>query len=120
MVSNYITNIDGDTYFKVFNGYKYAWVYVCNSSDESAATIAGNLEGNHYRDRVYIYDQPEIVSDIYEAMVNRDIQIVDVSELTNGNPIDFDALEPYQNDIDVDPDNGHVIALTSFISHFYE
>lgn len=120
-IEHYISRrVDGDTYFKVFNGYKYAWVYVCNSSDESAATIAGNLEGNHYRDRVYIYGQPKIVSDIYEAMVNSDIQIVDVSELTNGNPIDFDALEPYQNDIDVDPDNGHIIALTSFINHFYE
>lgn len=59
-------------------------------------------------------------TDVDEAMVNSDIQIVDVSELTNGNPIDFDALEPYQDDIDVDPDNGHVIALTSFINHFYE
>ena len=69
---------------------------------------------------MYVYDQPEIVIDTYEAMVNSDIQIVDVSELTNGNPIDFDALEPYQDDIDVDPGNGHVIALTSFINHFYE
>lgn len=120
MLNNYITNVDGDTYFEVYEGHKSAWVYVCNSSDESAATIAENLEGNHFRDRVYVYNQPEIISGIYEAMVNSDIQIVDVSELTNGNPIDFDALEPYQDDIDVDPDNGHVIALTSFIIHFYE
>lgn len=93
---------------------------ICNSSDESAATIAENLEGNHFRDRVYVYDQPEVISDIYEAMVNSDIQIVDVSKLTHGDPIDFDTLEPYQDDIDVNPDNGHIIALTSFISHFYE
>ena len=120
MLNNYITNVDGDTYFEVYEGYKSAWVYVCNSSDESAATIAENLEGNHFRDRVYVYDQPEIISDIYESMINSDIQIVDVSKLTKGKPIDFDALESYQEDIGIDPDNGHVIALTSFISHFYE
>lgn len=120
MLNNYITNVNGDTYFEVYEDYRSAWVYVCNSYDESAVTIAENLEGDHFRGRVYIYDEPEIVTAIYETMVNNDIEPVDVSELAKGQPIDFDALEPYQDDIDIDPDNGHVIALTSFINHFYE
>ena len=120
MLNNYIINVDGDTYFEVYENYRSAWVYVCNSSDESAVTIAENLEGDHFRGRVYIYDEPEIVTAIYETMVNNDIEPVDVSELAKGQPIDFFALEPYKDDISINPDNGHVIALTSFISHFYE
>lgn len=61
-----------------------------------------------------------IVTAIYEAMINSDIQPVDISELTKGKPIDFDSLEPYGDDICIDPFNGHAIALTTFISHFYE
>ena len=120
MLNNYITNVNGDTYFEVYEDYHSAWVYVCNSYDESAVTIAENLEGDHFRGRVYIYDEPEIVTAIYETMVNNDIEPVDVSELTKGHPIDFSALEPYEDDISINPDNGHVIALTSFINHFYE
>ena len=120
MLNNYITNVNGDTYFEVYEDYRSAWVYVCNSHDESAVTIAENLEGDHFRGRVYIYDEPEIVTAIYETMVNNDIEPVDVSELAKGQPIDFSALEPYEDDISINPDNGHVIALTSFISHFYE
>ena len=120
MLNNYITNVNGDTYFEVYEDYRSAWVYVCNSYDESAVTIAENIEGDHFRGRVYIYDEPEIVMAIYETMVNNDIEPVDVSELAKGQPIDFSALEPYEDDISINPDNGHVIALTSFISHFYE
>ena len=120
MINDYITNAYGDTYFQVSKGRKSAWVYVCNSADESAQTIAENLKGNHFKGRVNVYSQPKIVSDIYETMINSDIQIVDISELTNGKPIDFDSLDSYEDDISINPDNGHVIALTSFISHFYE
>lgn len=120
MLDNYVTNTNGDTYFEISKGYKSVWVYVCNSSDESAVTIAENLEGDHFRGRVCIYDEPEIVTAIYETMVNNDIESVDVSELAKGQSIDFSALEPYEDDISINPDNGHAIALTSFINHFYE
>ena len=40
-------------------------------------------------------------------------------ESMNGNAYEFYALEPYEDDISINP-NGHVIVLTSFISHFYE
>ena len=120
MLNDYITNTYGDTYFQVSKGRKSAWVFVCSSADESAQTIAENLKGDHFKGRVHIYSQPEVVMAIYETMINSDIQPVDVSELTNGKPIDFDSLEPYEDDISIDPDNGHVIALTTFISHFCE
>lgn len=120
MINNYITNTYGDTYFQVSEGRKSAWVYVCNSADESAMTIAENLKGDHFKGHVNIYDEPAIVMAIYEAMINSDIQPVDVSDLTKGKPIDFDSLDPYEDDISINPDNGHVIVLTTFISHFYE
>lgn len=120
MLNDYITNINGDTYFQVSEEHKSAWVYVCSSADESAQTIAENLKGDHFKGRVNIYDEPAIVMAIYEAMINSDIQPVDVSDLTKGKSIDFDALDSYEDDISINPDNGHVIVLTTFISHFYE
>lgn len=120
MIVDCVKNSLGETYYKIKEGKKIAWCFVCDNWDESAVTIAENLEGDHFRGRVYIYDEPEIVMAIYETMVNNGIEPVDVSELTKGQPIDFSALEPYEDDISINPDNGHVIALTSFISHFYE
>lgn len=117
MITDYMKNSLGESYFKVQEGKKVAWCFVCDESDESPQRIAENLEVNITR-RTEFHDLPQIVMMIYNSVTYNDMEPVDINDMMGDYEIDMASLARYENYIE--ERDGHLWAMPRIVDSIYE
>lgn len=100
MIVDWVKNSLGETYYKIKEGKKIAWCFVCDNWDESPQRIAENLEVD-ITSRTEFHDLPQIIMMIWNNFMNNGMEPVDINEMMDGYEVDMDSLIPYQLEMDV-------------------
>ena len=116
MIVDWVKNSLGETYYKIKEGKKIAWCFVCDNWDESPQRIAENLEVD-ITSRTEFHDLPQTIMMIWDNFVNNGMEPVDINEMMDGYEVDMDSLIPYQ--LDIKKKNGHLWAMPRIVNGIY-
>ena len=116
MIVDWMKNSLGETYYKIKEGKKVAWCFVCDNWDESPQRIAENLEVD-ITSRTEFHDLPQIIMMIWNNFMNNGMAPVDINEMMNGYEVDMDSLIPYR--LDIKKKNGHLWAMPRIVNGIY-
>lgn len=116
MIVDWVENSLGETYYKIKEGKKIAWCFVCDNWDESPQRIAENL-GVDITSRTEFHDLPQIIMMIWNNFMNNGMEPVDINEMMDGYEVDMDSLIPYQ--LDIKKKSGHLWAMPRIVDGIY-
>lgn len=116
MIVDWVKNSLGETYYKIKEGKKIAWCFVCDDWDESPQRIAENLEVD-ITSRTEFHDLPQIIMMIWNNFMNNGMDPVDINEMMDGYEVDMDSLIPYQ--LDIKKKSGHLWAMPRIVNRIY-
>lgn len=116
MIVDWVKNSLGETYYKIKEGKKIAWCFVCDNWDESPQRIAENLEVD-ITSRTEFHDLPQIIMMIWNNFMNNGMEPVDINEMMDGYEVDMDSLIPYQ--LDIKKKSGHLWAMPRIVNRIY-
>ena len=98
MIVDCVKNSLGETYYKIKEGKKIAWCFVCDDWDESPQRIAENLEFDITR-RIEFHDLPQIVMMIWNNLTKNGMEPVNINKMMDERVIDIGPLVPYREEI---------------------
>ena len=116
MIVDWIKNSLGETYYKIKEGKKIAWCFVCDEWDESPQRIAENL-GVDITSRTEFHDLPQIIMMIWNNFINNGMEPVDINKMMDGCEIDMNSLIPYQ--LDIKKKDGCLWAMPRIVDGIY-
>ncbi len=116
MVVDWVKNSLGETYYKIEEGKKIAWNFVCDERDESPQRIAENLEVD-ITNRTEFHDLPQIVMMIWNNFINNGMEPVNINKMMDGCEIDMNSLVPYR--LDVKKKDGCLWAMPRIVNAIY-
>lgn len=98
MIVDWVKNSLGETYYKIEEGKKIAWNFVCDERDESPQRIAENLEVD-ITNRTEFHDLPFVIKMVWNAITTNGMNPVNINKLMDEREIDIGPLVPYREEI---------------------
>lgn len=98
MIVDWVRNSLGETYYKIKEGKRIAWCFVCDDWDESPQRIAENLEVDITR-RIEFHDLPFVIKMVWNAITTNGMNPVNINKLMDEREIDIGPLVPYREEI---------------------